>query len=371
MILKLEETKVTKEAEFLRDPYLEWSAGEGVPVIEDFGVDVLHAPTAPRARFGVDGSIVHLKGRGDFVSVFVLDLPPGGKLSPQRHLYEEVVYVLSGHGSTTIETGDGKKHSFEWGPKSLFALPLNARYQHFNGSGSERARLASTNNMCVMMKLFRNSDFLFANDYPFADRAVSTEYLIGAGEFIPAPRGRIMWETNFVPDMGAVELIDNPKRGKGSATLQFILGEGMMHAHESLMPVGTYKKAHRHGPDYHVMVVDGVGFSLLWYEGDEDFVRVDWTDGWMFAPPDQMYHQHFNTGPSPARYMASAIGNSRFPFTERNHKAKLGVDVSVKDGGGQVEFADQDPRIHPMFLEALAANGVECRMTEFPVAAAG
>jgi mannose-6-phosphate isomerase-like protein (cupin superfamily) len=371
MILSLKDTKATKDAEFLRDPYLEWTMGEGIPVIEDFGVDIFNTPTKPWARFGADGAIVHLKGRGDFVSVFVLELPPGGKLAPQSHLFEEVIYVLDGHGSTTIETGDGHKHSFEWGPKSLFALPLNARYQHFNGSGSRRARLASTNNMCVMMKLFRNADFLFVNGYAFPDRAVSADYLTGGGEFIPAPRGRLMWETNFVPDMGAVELLDNPKRGKGSATLQFILGEGMMHAHESLMPVGTYKKAHRHGPDYHVLVVDGTGFSLFWYEGDADFVRVDWRDGWMFAPPDQMYHQHFNTGSEPARYMATAIGNSRYPFTERNHQNKLGVDVSVKDGGGQIEFEDQDPRIHAMFLDALAANGATCRMSEFPTEAAG
>ncbi len=106
-------------------------------------------PTAPWPRFGVDGAIVHLKGRGDFVSIFVLDLAPGAQTTPQKHLYEEVVYVLSGYGSTTVETSDGRKHSFEWGPKSLFALPLNARYQHFNTSGRERARLASTNNLCL------------------------------------------------------------------------------------------------------------------------------------------------------------------------------------------------------------------------------
>ena len=100
-------------------------------------------------RFGVDGAIAHLKGRGDFVSIFVLDLAPGAKTSPQKHMFEEVVYVLSGYGSTTIETSDGRKHSFEWGPKSLFALPLNARYQHFNTSGRERARLASVNNLCL------------------------------------------------------------------------------------------------------------------------------------------------------------------------------------------------------------------------------
>ena len=74
-----------------------------MPVTEDFGVDLLKCPTAPWPRFGVEGGIVNLKGRGDFVSIFVLDLKPGAQTSPQKHLFEEVVYVLSGHGSTTVE----------------------------------------------------------------------------------------------------------------------------------------------------------------------------------------------------------------------------------------------------------------------------
>ena len=150
----------------LLDPYGAWAAKEGVPITEDFGVDLLKVPTAPWPRFGTDGGIVNLKGRGDFVSIFVLDLAPGAKSAPQKHLFEEVVYVLSGHG-TTIETADGRKHSFEWGPKSLFALPLNARYQHFNSSGRERARLASTNNLAMMLNLFHNEAFVFDNGYEF------------------------------------------------------------------------------------------------------------------------------------------------------------------------------------------------------------
>ena len=86
----------------LLDPYATWAAKEGVPVTEDFGVDLLAVPTAPWPRFGIDGGLVHLKGRGDFVSVFVLDLAAGAKSAPQKHLFEEVVYVLSGHGALAL-----------------------------------------------------------------------------------------------------------------------------------------------------------------------------------------------------------------------------------------------------------------------------
>ena len=136
------------------DAYLEWVAKEKIPVIEDYGVNLLKVPTADWPRFGVKGAAVHLKGRGDFCNMFVLDIPPGQSTIPQRHLYEEIVYVLQGRGSTQIELKGGVKHSFEWGPKSMFAIPLNAKYRHFNGSGEGRALLVGTADLPLMMNLY-------------------------------------------------------------------------------------------------------------------------------------------------------------------------------------------------------------------------
>ena len=349
----------------LLDPYAAWAVNENVPITEDFGVDLLKVPTAPWPRFGTDGALVHLKGRGDFVSIFVLDLAPGAKSAPQKHLFEEVVYVLSGHGNTAIETSDGRKHSFEWGPKSLFALPLNARYLHFNSSGRERARLASTNNLALMLNLFHSEAFVFDNAHEFPERQGAAKYFSGEGEFIPVRPGRNMWETNFVPDLAGFELKTWEQRGAGGSNMMFILADGTMHAHTSQMPVGTYKKAHRHGPDFHVFAVIGHGFSLLWYEEDKDFVRIDWQHGWVFAPPDQMFHQHFNTAADPARYLAVAFGSLRYPFTTDKRRVFMGMDVSVKDGGCQIEYEHQDPRIHRIYLEELRKHGVKSGMARF------
>ena len=354
-----------EEPRFLFDPYLDWTEGEGIPVIEDFGVDLLSLETKPWPRIEANGAIVHLKGRGDFISIFVIEIPPGGRTSPQRHLYEEVIYVLSGHGSTAVETHDGKTHSFEWGPKSLFALPLNAGYRHFNGSGTEPARFASTNNLCIMLNLFHDEGFTFDNPFRFPEREGDAGYFSGEGEFIPVRAGRNMWETNFVPDLAAFELKAWEARGAGSSNMKFILADGVMHAHSSEMPVGTYKKGHRHGADFHVFAVTGEGYSLLWYEGDEDFARVDWRHGVVFAPPDMMFHQHFNTSPKPARYLAVALGSMRYPFIEDKRKLYAGgVDTSVAAGGNQIEYADQDPRIHGIWLNEIEKNGVESRMGE-------
>jgi hypothetical protein len=357
--------KEPAEPKLLLDPYVTWAENEGVPITEDFGIDLIRVPTAAWPRFGVEGGIVHLKGRGDFVSIFVLDLAPGSKTDPQRHLFEEVVYVLSGYGSTMVETSDGRKHSFEWGPKSLFALPLNSRYQHFNSSGREHARLASTNNLCLMLNLFHNEEFVFQNAYEFPERQGAQRFFSGEGDFIPVRPGRNMWETNFIPDLAAFELKAWNERGAGGSNMMFVLADGTMHAHTSQMPVGTYKKGHRHGADFHVFAVTGHGYSLLWYEGEKDFVRVDWHHGVVFAPPDRMFHQHFNTAPDPARYLAVAFGGLRYPFTTEKRHVFMGMDVNVKQGGCQIEYEDQDPRIHQIFLDELAKYEVQSKMANF------
>src|SRR5258708_12280272 len=108
-----------KAPKLLLDPYLDWVKREGIPVTEDFGIDLLQIPTAPWARMGVDGGVAHLKGRGDFIAMFVLDIAPGANTSPQKHLYEEVIYVLSGPASTLIETSDTHPPTFECAPHIL------------------------------------------------------------------------------------------------------------------------------------------------------------------------------------------------------------------------------------------------------------
>lgn len=353
------------EPRFQLNPYLDWAKAEGVPIVEDFGVNLHRIGTAPWPRLAAKGAIVHLKGCGDQVSIFLIDLPPGGKTSPQKHLYEEVVFVLEGHGSTEVEAADGRKHVFEWGPNSLFALPLNLRHTHFNGSGQERALFASTTNLRLLFNLFRNEEFIFANPARFPERAGKESYFSGEGDFIPRAGTRPVWETNFVPDVARFELRAWTERGGGGSNMMFMLADGTMHAHTSEMPVGTYKKAHRHGPDFHVFCVNGTGYSLLWYEKDADFTRVDWHHGVVYSPPDMMFHQHFNTGTIPARYLATAHGSLRYPLTAERVGLSKGGAVSVKLGGRQIEYEDQDPRIHQLYLDELRRHGGTSKMAPF------
>jgi mannose-6-phosphate isomerase-like protein (cupin superfamily) len=347
------------------DPYLDWVKKEGLPVAEDYALDLFEVETAEWPRYGVKGAAAHLKGRGDFCNMFVLELPPGKSTIPQRHLYEDVYYVLEGRGSTQIEFEDGQKRNFEWGPKSLFSIPLNAKHRHFNGSGTERALLATTTNLPMIMNVFHNEGFVFDTPFDFIDRAGKSEYFAGEGDLITVRPGNHMWETNFVTDLAAIELKSWGDRGAGGTNIMFVLADGIMHAHISEMPVGTYKKGHRHGPSFHVMCVTGHGYSLLWFEGQKDFLRVDWKHGTVFPPADQQFHQHFNTSSHPARYLATAVGGLRYPLMVTQRHAllgkdgqKQGVSLSLKEGGGQIEYEDQDPRIHRIWLEEMKKNNV-------------
>ena len=262
------------DTRLLQDPYLDWVKDEGIPVYEDFGFDLRTLDLKPWSRVGVNAAFAFTRGRGDYLDCVVLEIPSGKSTEPQQHMYEEVVYVIDGHGSTTIDRGNGKRHSFEWGPKSLFAIPLNAKYRHFNTSGTAPARMVSTTNLPMILKLFRDTEFIFNNPYEFVGRMGEDRFFEGEGDFIPMRPGKHMWETNFVPDLSTFELKEWKDRGAGGSNIMFALAQGTMHAHMSEMPVGTYKKGHRHGADFHIFPVTGSGYSIFIFNLLSAFIKT-------------------------------------------------------------------------------------------------
>ena len=355
-----------KDPVFLHDSFLAWCDKQPVPVIEHFGIDLMRVDTRPWDLYGMNGAVCLMKGRDDFVSVFCFELPPGSKSREMHHLYEEVVYVMDGYGSTQIETPDGQKHSFEWGRNSLFSVPLNARYQHFNGSGVKPARLASVHNFPFLINLFRNEEFIFGTERDFPERLGPNGYFKGEGQMIEIRPGRHQWETNFVADITNFTLKSWAERGKGSSSLRWVLSDCTLGCHTSQIVPGTYKKAHRHTRGTNVFTIDGQGYSMLWYEGKEDeMVRVDWDHGVLVTPPEQMFHQHFNTGSTPSRYLAVQFGTVRYPMTSAKlDKWTSKNDTSVKKGGNQVEYEDQPAHLHKIWLDEIDKNGVESEMGE-------
>ncbi len=353
---------------YFQDPYLDWAKGEGIPIHLDFGHDLLSLETKAWDRFDARGCFAHTHGRGDFCANYVLEVEAGRKTRPIKHLYEAFFYVLSGFGSTVVTLPDGARQTFEWGPKALFSIPLNCEYQIFNTSGREAARLSCTNDAPLAINHYHNLDFIFANPCTFPDRIGKPNQFQGEGDhgtyIRKAGAGMInVWETNFVSDLTSFKLYDLNTRGKGSRNVFFQLTNGTMHAHTSEIPVGRYKKAHRHAAGTHVHAVSGEGYSLLWYDGDSEFVEIPWRHGFMYTPPFWMFHQHFNTCGEPARYLACSLGSARYPMISlRRVSNEGGGSTSVKQGGRQIEYEDQDPRIHRKFLEAVAKSGATSEM---------
>ncbi len=353
---------------FLVDPYLNWVEGEGIPIHLDFGHDLLALEVGDWDRYEAKGCFAHTHGRGDFMANYVVEVPKGSKTRPIKHLYESFFFVLAGHGSTTVWMPGGQTRTFEWGPKAVFAIPLNCQYQIFNGSGQDPARLSCTHDAPLTLNLYHNVDFVFDNPCTFPERLGEANHFDGEGERLLVDRGEgvspiNLWETNFVNDLSSFKLYEMNARGKGSLNISFILADGTMHAHSSQIPRGGYKKAHRHAAGTHVHAVTGEGYSLLWHEGDSEFKEIPWRHGIMYTPPFWMFHQHFNTCNEPARYLACSLGSRRYPFISlRKKSAEGGGSIRIQDGGRQIEYADQDPRIHRKWLEAIAANGVESQM---------
>ncbi|MFC2060140.1 ethanolamine ammonia lyase-activating protein, partial [Chloroflexota bacterium] len=288
-----------------KTPYESWMDEQGIPIVTGYAVDDLReVPVGKWPRRGGSGAFINLIGNENSAGSYVGEIPPGGSLEPTKHLYEEMVVVLNGRGATSVWYEGSPKQTFEWGEWSLFAIPLNAWYQHHNGQGDKPARFYAVNSGAMVMNLFHNMKFVFNNDFIFEDRYAGQEDFFNGKGKLAIARGRPVWDSSFVSDLLSFKLYDWNERGAGGANIMFELADNTMAAHISEFPSGTYKKAHRHGAAANVIVLSGKGYSLMWPEGGKDWVKCDWHQGSVIIPPDRWFHQHFNVGKEPARYAA-------------------------------------------------------------------
>ena len=122
-------------------PYLRWVRGEGLDIISAHYVRNLRTvELKPWARRGGAGVYINHEASRTSNDCYVCEIPPGKKLEPQRQLFEEMILVLDGRGSTTVWNDEGRRITFEWKAGAMFAIPLNCWHQHFNGSGQAPAR---------------------------------------------------------------------------------------------------------------------------------------------------------------------------------------------------------------------------------------
>jgi hypothetical protein len=142
------------------------------------------------------------------------------------------------------------------------------------------------------------------------------------------------------------------ERGAGGHRVWVEFPRTGMTAHMSVFPSRTYKKGHRHGPGVVIIIPAGDGFSVMWREGQEK-VFIPWHEGSVFVPPDRWFHQHFNVGGDPARYLAF-----------HTPPGMTGRGEQIENSNDQIEYPDEDPWIRQTFEAELAKRGLTSLMAE-------
>jgi oxalate decarboxylase/phosphoglucose isomerase-like protein (cupin superfamily) len=352
----VDDTLAAKFATEKESPYTRWVAAQGLDIIAaHFVPDLRTVELRPWERRGGRGVYINHEATRTSNDCYVCEIPPGAALAPQRQLFEEMVLVLDGHGSTRVWNDAGAQVSFEWGPGSIFAIPLNAHHRHFNGSGRAPARFVSSTNLPPVLNLYGDADFVFDTPRDFPDRfAGEPDYFAPRTE-----RKGLLLDTNFVADAVGLPLATAAERGAGGGHIRFSMARGSMNSHISQFPTATYKKGHRHGPGAHVIILSGEGYSLMWPEGEEPR-RYEWGPGTLIVPPNMWFHQHFNTGPDPARYLAF----KHEVVSVRNAQGVPKAWISRRVGGDQIDYADEAPFVRDTFRDALAKHGMAPRMDD-------
>ena len=353
--------------------YERWIQQEGVPIVEGYGVeDVTMIPRRPWPRLGGQGAFIDLAGMEGITGMYVAEIPPRGALNPEKHLYEELIYILQGKGATEIWSDGQAKQVFEWGEGSLFSPPLNSRHRLYNGS-NEPVFLLSVTNAPIAMDIFHSSEFIFTSQHVFTDRYDGRKNYFEEGPRVDRGVGYgVVWNTNFIPNVKDAEIDPEERKGAGVLITVFEMSDNALVGHMAEWPVGRYHKAHYHGGGAVLLIVKSKGYTLMWprdlgirpYEeghGDK-VIRVDWKEGSVVSPPTAWFHQHFNTGPRPARQLALRYGSTKHRVRFHNVMSGEGVYVNVKEGGTLIEYEDEDPQIRRDYEAALRREGIACQM---------
>jgi len=305
---------------------------------------------------------IQLEGAQGITETRVTEIGPGKTLPPVCFALDELVYVLDGRGLTTVWTSEnGPRKTFEWQTHSLFMVPHGATRQFANAQGDRPARLLHYNYLPLAMTVIQKRDHFFgdsARDASNGTAPIDDFYSEASFQDIPLRGGfsRAMWYGNFFPDMQAWDKLDSGTmgaRGAGATSVQMRFPNSMTLAHMSQIPAYRYKKAHRHGPGRFIVIPSGEGYSVMWEEGQEKVV-VPWHEGSAFVPPNRWFHQHFNIGARPARYLALHP-----PPQFSGHGEK--VEDLERD---QIEYPREDPWIRRMFEEELGKRGLKSQMPE-------
>lgn len=362
-------------------PYDRFMEHEGIPVYRDIGVrTVRDLPLEPWARVGGRGSYIQVDGTEGEWGMYVVEVPGGGALNVERDLYEKVVFVIEGRGTTEVwQRDEGKKQVFEWNEGSLFAIPLNSWHRIVNATSRPALLLVGTTGPNIM-NLLRDEHIVFNLDYAFRDRFDDDdEYFHPRDDLEPDPiMGLAMRRSNLIPDIVGCTLPLDNRRSPGYRRVQPKMGGSDFYMFCGEHETGRYSKAHKHASGAVLICISGKGYTYTWpselgtqpwKDGNGDQVRrQDYVAGGMVsaAPMNgDWFHQHFGVSKQPLRLLAWF--GIRGPRQIQGRPGAANRDqssIDVKEGGNAIEYRDEDPHIREEFERMLAVEGAESRMTD-------
>jgi mannose-6-phosphate isomerase-like protein (cupin superfamily) len=306
------------DTKFMVDPYLNWVKAEGAPIVSAQALDLFAVEVNHWPRFGMKGAVCHIDGRCDFLTAFLFELAAGASSGPVRHVHEEAFYVLSGAGETEITLSNGMSRTIAWGEKKLFAVPVNATARH-RASGQAPARFVTLSDFRYLMGLYRNEAFLFANSAPMHERQARA---CDAG-LIADPMAQPLSQDELTP----LRLAD------------MTVGVDLT----TLAPRAS-TLARRQMQGRHILGVDGAGFTLSFSSESSDLQRTDWKHGVLAGLGPMRFHQHFNAGAAPARFVSVEMGSMSSPMF-RSRRAVYGDTEVYASGAAIIPRDDERPDV--------------------------
>jgi quercetin dioxygenase-like cupin family protein/oxalate decarboxylase/phosphoglucose isomerase-like protein (cupin superfamily) len=317
-----------------RDFYRDWIKTSKAPMVEGYSIlDAKTQEVQPWPDIGGRGVYLNFSGNVH-MDAAIVEIPDGKALIQRHHFYEQIVYVLAGRGYTSFTQGK-RQNKFEWVEGSLFSIPMNLVHRHFNSDSAHPARLLVISTFPYALQSFGSAGLLNNMQYDFNDRFDGSPDYFKRNERI-----RQRWEqANFVKDIRTAEVVAWEERGEGNASMYWdMAGNTILEPHISEFEVGSYKLGHRHPYEAIILTLNGKGFSLAGQKTlkDNEAVKMDWKAGSVVSPPFFWFHQHFNVGTTPARYLA---------ITEGDFPKRLGIPLEVE----QIEKEQEDPAIRRLF----------------------
>ena len=227
--------------------YDRWMKSKGIPIHRGYFIEDLRTIELEWwEERGCKSAFIQLLGQEGVSASRVSEIPPGKSLPPVKFALDEIVYVLSGRGLTTVWADEGKpKKNFEWQEHSMYLVPRNHWHVFSNMQGDKPVRLFHYSYMPMAMSALPEPDMYFNNPYEPKNTVTDGDFyseakMVQAKDADEGLGMRAFWYGNFFPDMRAWNKLDaNERRGAGGKSVFMQFPNSELTAHMSVFAPKT------------------------------------------------------------------------------------------------------------------------------------